>query len=122
MKRLARIVATAFAVLSFSAFSAENIVISFDAANPPFMYEQNGKAAGLYPAIIKAAFQHMQMGVTLQVKPWARVIRELDMGMTGVGGIFRTVERERKYDYSEPVFAEKLLVYFNKSRRLSSIK
>lgn len=116
MKRLARIFATAFAVLSFSAFSAENIVISFDAANPPFMYEQNGKAAGLYPAIIEAAFKHMQVGVTLKAKPWARVIRELDMGITGVGGIFRTAERERKYDYSEPVFAEKLLVYFNKSR------
>ncbi|MBS1156995.1 MAG: ABC-type amino acid transport/signal transduction system, periplasmic component/domain [Proteobacteria bacterium] len=116
MKRWAHVFAMVSLWISCSAFSADNIVINFDSANPPFMYEREGKAAGIYPALVTAAFKRMRVGVTLQPRPWVRALRELDEGLAGVGGIYRNAERERKYDFSQPIFVEKLLVYFNKSR------
>lgn len=116
MKRWARVFAMVLIWASGSAFSADNLVISFDNANPPFMYERDGKPVGIYPALVGAAFKHMSVGITLQSKPWIRALRELDEGITGVGGLYRSAERERKYDFSQPIFVEKLLVYFNKSR------
>ncbi|MDR3413454.1 MAG: transporter substrate-binding domain-containing protein [Formivibrio sp.] len=124
MTRWVRVFAMLVAWVPGLTFSADNIVISFDVANPPFMYEREGKAVGIYPALVAAAFTHMQVGTTLQARPWVRALRELDAGMTGIGGIYRNSEREQKYDFSNydfsnPIYLEKLLVYFNQSKPVS---
>ena len=93
--------------------SSEPVSIDFNVANPPFMYEEGGGARGIYPSIIKAAFQHMKVEVRLQVKPWARVLTDLNKGTAGAGGVYLTEERARIYDYSEPFFTETLRVYFH---------
>jgi len=98
---------------------AADIKINFDQANPPFMYARDGKAAGVYPQVIEAAFRHMKTPVSITAVPWARAIQEIDQGSAGVGGIYKNAEREKKYDYSEQIFVEKLVVYFNKSKPLA---
>ena len=40
----------------------------------------------------------------------------------GVGGIYKNAEREKKYDYSEQIFVERLVVFFNKSNPLNYTK
>jgi polar amino acid transport system substrate-binding protein len=118
MRRLAYIFTVAFSLFSFSALSAEPLVISFNAANPPFMSEQGGKTVGIYPAIVEAVFNRMQVGIALEPKPWARVLLDLDNGIAGAGGVYLTAERAQKYDFSEPFYTENLRVYFHPSRPL----
>lgn len=120
MKFQASLCTLALCLISPLVWSADTV--SFDQANPPFMYGKDGKAAGIYPALINAAFLHMKTPVTLQALPWARAIQEIDQGNAGVGGIYKNAEREKKYDYSEQIFVEKLAVYVNKGKPINFSK
>jgi polar amino acid transport system substrate-binding protein len=103
------------AAFSTFTFAADNLVINVDQENPPFMFAKDGKAAGIYPALIAAAFKHMNVAVTIQPEPWKRAIADIDDGVAGVGGIYKNAERLKKYDYSEQLFMERLAVYSNKA-------
>jgi len=109
---LLRIVTLAFAVLVLQASSAwtQPLRILFDQANPPFMYAADNKAVGIYPAIIAEAFARMGQPVTLEALPWKRALISMDDGHAGVAGIYKTEERLHKYDYSDSLFEETLLV------------
>lgn len=119
MRRFADWLLVILAVLLPVTLAAQPVEISFDAANPPFMYSQSGKPAGLYPALVSAAFRNMRTDVILQARPWSRVIPELDKGLAGAGGLYKTIERERRFDYSEPLYIEKILVFYHKARPVS---
>ena len=47
--------------------AAEPVAINFDANNPPFMFAQDGRAAGIYPAIVSAAMDSLGLRVRLVV-------------------------------------------------------
>lgn len=93
------------------ALAEQATLVNFDAANPPFMYGSAQHADGLYPSLVVAVFNQMGKPVKLSAKPWKRALRELDLGVAGVGGIYKTEERLRKYDYSEVLFVERIAVY-----------
>lgn len=101
---------------ALQARAAGPIPVCVDLANPPFMSEASGKAVGVYPALIKEAFSAMGTKVLIDAKPWKRCLSELDDGITGVGGIYKNDERLQKYDFSEPIFVERMAVYFHKAR------
>jgi polar amino acid transport system substrate-binding protein len=91
--------------------SAQEIV-QFDAANAPFMYAaKDGKAAGLYPALFKEAFNRMGVKVTLNSVPWKRALSDTDAGLAGTGGIYQNADRLKKYDFSDPYYEERLAIY-----------
>lgn len=94
------------------------LVVCVDAANPPFMSLVNGKATGLYPSLIATALQTAGIHAKLDAKPWKRCIADIDDAKVGVGGIYKNEERLKKYDFSEPIFVEKMAVYFHASRPL----
>lgn len=95
--------------------AAGPVAINIDAANPPFMFAKDNKPAGIYPAIIQAAFKHMNTPVAIATEPWKRAIEEIDNGKAGIGGVYKNSEREKKYDFSAQIFTEKIVVYFNKT-------
>ena len=99
--------------------AADPLVVNVDEANPPFMYAQGGKAAGIYPALIGAAFKRLGVPVAVQPKPWKDAIQAMDGGLAGVGGIYKNAKREKKYDYSEPIFVERLVVYSSRKTPLN---
>lgn len=119
---MSRRIAILFAILAaaamHSAGAADAVAIGVDAENPPFMYAAEGRAAGLYPAIIAAAFAQMGQAANIEAKPWKRCLRETDDGKAGIGGIYKNEERLKKYDFSEPIFVEKMAVYFNRANPL----
>ncbi|WP_018610417.1 substrate-binding periplasmic protein [Uliginosibacterium gangwonense] len=110
------------AIVPLAALAADPLIINFDQANPPFMYSKDGKVVGIYPAVIDAAFKQMKTAVSLQAKPWARALQEIDQSGAGVGGIYKNAEREKKYDFSDQIFTEKLVVYFAKAHPITFSK
>lgn len=98
--------------------AADPLVVCVDAANPPFMSSVDGKAAGLYPALIASALRSAGVSAQLDARPWKRCIADIDAGTVAVGGIYKNEERLKKYDFSEQIFVEKMAVYFNKAHTL----
>ncbi len=87
--------------------------IYFDEQNPPFMYadDRTHAAVGLYPSLITEAFRRMAVDVELKTLPWRRALKELELGHAGLGGLYRSRERQEKYDFSEPLFEEQIAIY-----------
>lgn len=112
MKRSSLAVSTILAALLASpAVAAAQLVVQFDAANPPFMFDKGGAAAGLYPAVFAEAFKRAELTVKLQAVPWKRALAALDEGQVGVGGIYQNAERLAKYDFSPAIFEERIAIY-----------
>ena len=99
--------------------AADGLVVCVDSDNPPFMHQADGRAAGLYPALIAAALGAQDQAVTIEARPWKRCIAEIDEGRSGIGGVYKNDERLKKYDFSDPIFVEKMAVYFNRARPLA---
>lgn len=107
------------ALWPWSSQAQTELLINFDAANPPFMYGSSNQAEGLYPELIGAVFHQMGRPVSLAAKPWKRALGELDLGIAGVGGIYKTEDRLKKYDFSEPLFVERIVVYYNHDKAVN---
>lgn len=114
--------ALVFAIASMGAMAADATLVNVDQENSPFMYSQGGKAAGVYPALIESAFNRMNVPVSIKAIPWKRCIQEIDDGVAGVGGIYKNAERLKKYDYSEPLFIEKLVIFYPKANPINFTK
>jgi len=97
-----------------SAQAAEPVKIAVDSANPPFMYAEDNKAVGLYPVLLNAVFAKMGMTTEIEAYPWKRTLSMGEKGAAAIGGIYKNEERLKIYDYSDPIFSEKLLIYVNK--------
>jgi len=115
MKLIPLLPAILLSAASMFAFASGPVIINLDSANAPFMSAKDGKAVGIYPAIIQAAFKHMNVAVTLQPEPWKRALDETDNGKAGIGGVYKNADREKKYDFSEKLFTEKIQVFYSKT-------
>lgn len=90
------------------------LLVQVDDSNPPFMYQVNGVATGVYPALVKAVFARAGVPVQVQAKPWVRVLNDMDRGVGAIAGVYRTAERARKWDLSAPVLTENIAVFLRK--------
>jgi polar amino acid transport system substrate-binding protein len=95
--------------------SEDILTVYVDAGNPPFMYQENGKAAGIYPDLVYEAFRRMKIPVNIIAAPWIRVLYNGETGQAGIAGIYKNSEREKIYDYSEPIFSETLMIFVKKT-------
>ena len=95
--------------------SAQPLVINVDAGNPPFMYVAAGAKApsGVYPAVVTEISKRLGTSVALGGLPWSRVLQEIDRGRAGAAGLYKNEERAAKYDYSDPIFVERIAVFFS---------
>ncbi len=101
------------------AWGAGAPVVVFDNASPPTMYEgKDGRAAGIYPAIVRRAFERMGVPVDIAAEPFRRMMADLQKGTSGAGALIRTEEREAYGDYSAPFFTEELALYGQSARKL----
>jgi polar amino acid transport system substrate-binding protein len=111
MNALAKLVLAGVFATAVTAAAHADETVGYDEANAPFMFGENGQAKGLYPTLIEAAFARMSIPIKAIAEPWARVLKEVDDGKAGVGGLYRNAAREAKYDFSKPIFEEVLAVY-----------
>lgn len=90
--------------------------IAFDDATPPFMFLDGGGAGGLYPDLVKEAFRRMGVPVECLAVPWRRALADADRGQAAACGLYKTAERSAKYDYSAPLFEERLGLFVLKGK------
>lgn len=108
-------------LLSATTFATNEqpVVVAVDQGNPPFMYSgRNLQAKGLYPTLIRAIFERIHQPVKVIAIPWKRALRGLDNNWNAVGGIYKTTERLRRYDYTMPLFTEELHVFVRADSKL----
>lgn len=106
-----KIIVAAALSMGVVAALAQELLVNVDDANPPFMFARNGTAAGVYPVLMAAVFHEMGAEVRILPKPWRRALAELDAGTAGLGGIYKNSERLKRFDYSDPMFVERVSLY-----------
>lgn len=97
------------AVLAPLGARAETIYV--DEANPPFMYREGDRAAGIYPDLIREIFERANLPVSIEAVPWKRALENVEQGKGAIGGVYKTRERKHKFLFSDPIYAEHLMIY-----------
>ncbi|MBA4367123.1 MAG: hypothetical protein C0403_05730, partial [Desulfobacterium sp.] len=93
-----------------------------DDSNPPFMYDKDGKASGLYPELTIELFKRIGAAVSVKAYPWKRVVMMIDKSTAGVAGIYKNKERLQKYDYSDPIGKESIHLFVKSDSNISFTK
>lgn len=95
------------------------IVIAVDEANPPLMYGTETGARGMYPALIREIFRRIDRPVSVEAMPWKRAFLLADSGKVGIAGLVKTVERQRRFDFTDPLYEDVLKIYVRQERTFS---
>nr|WP_294864018.1 transporter substrate-binding domain-containing protein [uncultured Pseudogulbenkiania sp.] len=96
---------------------AGELVINFDTGSPPTMYAgPHGEARGIYPAILRRAFERMGEKVAIRARPFNRLMAEFLDGHAAVGSLVHSPSRDLSGDFSSPYFTENVAVYYDAGR------
>jgi len=106
-----------FIALFFAVKSAaqnKKMVVAVDDSYYPYMYGSENNAKGLYVQQIAAIFLRLGMEVEFTALAWKRALQKGDKGAAAVGGIYKNINREQVFDFSQPIFEEELVVFVRK--------
>ena len=98
--------------------SAGPLRIAFADTNSPLMYRENGQVKGLYPRIVSAIFEHLNVPIEMRALPWTRALDDAYADRNGLAGVYFGKERAAKLDYSDAMYTEKMLVYVRKGENI----
>jgi uncharacterized membrane-anchored protein YjiN (DUF445 family) len=106
-----------YVVSAFAQAGEIPVTVYADAGYPPYSYEKDGKPAGLYYDIARAAFDHMA-GYKIEVRavPWKRGMALLKSG-TGFAlypPYMNTKDEPWTWPYSQPLYEEHVVAYCRK--------
>jgi polar amino acid transport system substrate-binding protein len=93
------------------------VTIYADAGYPPYSYEKNGKPAGLYYEIVRAAFSRMHgYKIDVQAVPWKRGMALLKSGaaLALYPPYMNTKDEPWTWPYSLPLFEERVVAVCRK--------
>ncbi|MDP3815794.1 ABC transporter substrate-binding protein [Pseudomonas sp.] len=90
------------------------VTLLVDDSYPPYTYQRNGEAAGIYVDILRAA-EPLLHGYRLRLRPlpWRRALAEIEAGreLAVVPPYYRPQERPWIAPYSVPMLEERLAVF-----------
>jgi polar amino acid transport system substrate-binding protein len=75
------------------------------------MYDADGKALGIYPALLAEISKRSGIELDVVAAPWKRALLELEAGRAGNGALYKNSDRLKKYDFSDKLFDEVQIVY-----------
>jgi len=87
---------------------AENIVIYGGDSFDPQTYLDNGKPAGVIPALFARISKDTGDTYTFKLLPWKRAIAASAEGKGGIVSFTLNAERAKNYDFSEPTYQNKV--------------
>ena len=100
-----------------SSYAQDNskLTIFVDNSYPPYMYETEATAAeGLYPRLLNEIVRQAGHEADIKAYPWKRALLFSEAGKGAVGGAYKNDERLKTYDFSNPLYQEKLVIFVNK--------
>jgi polar amino acid transport system substrate-binding protein len=87
---------------------ADDIVVYGGDAFRPQSYLDNGQPAGIMPQLFQRLSQETGDHYKLVLLPWKRAIGESTAGNGGITTFTKTAERAKIFDFSEPIFRNKM--------------
>ena len=80
------------------------IIVGGDHRYPPFEYlDEFGSPAGFNVELTMLIAREMGLDIEIRLGPWTEVLRDLERGeIDAVQGMFYSVERDRKFDFTQP--------------------
>lgn len=104
--------------VSFVYASDDELSIFIDNSYPPYMFEvDEKKPAGLYPKLLKEIISGTSFKADIVAVPWKRALLYGGAGAGAVGGAYKNDKRLSVYDYSAPLYEEKMVVFVNKDKQ-----
>jgi polar amino acid transport system substrate-binding protein len=98
-------------LLGYCAAACAKEEVCVDTSVPPLMYEADGRAVGIYPALLAEISKRSGVELNVVAVPWKRALAELDAGRAGNGALYKNSDRLTKYDFSNKLFDEIQIVY-----------
>jgi two-component system sensor histidine kinase/response regulator len=94
-----------------------------DSNYPPFEYLTEQKLAeGFNVDIMNAVAKAMGLNARIDLGPWAEVMTQLEQGrIDALIGMFKTLERDKKFDFSTPHFIASYALFVKKDSEIQSI-
>lgn len=115
MKTLKRICFfMAFSLIFCSAGSAEEIVILGNSLKQPKSWLEGNTPTGILVDIMNYAGEELGLDFKYSLAPWARSYNLALKGQGGIFGISMTDERLEKFDFSEPIYNDKVILVVKK--------
>ena len=98
-------------------FAVQSVTFVGDANYPPYSYIEEGEAKGIYVDIIRKAFEKIpEYSVTFKMFPWKRTMSLVKKGRAvAFFPPYYAKERTEWTDYSEPILAERIVVFAKNS-------
>jgi len=94
----------------------DKLTIFVDNSYPPYMYQlKETEAVGLYPRLLEEVVKQAGHKIEIKAYPWKRALLYSAEGKGAVGGAYKNDERVKTYDYSIPLYQEKLVLFVNKN-------
>tara|TARA_R110001583_G_C5644305_1_gene408164 strand:+ start:862 stop:1695 length:834 start_codon:yes stop_codon:yes gene_type:complete len=97
---------------------SKQIVLCGHPDYPPVSWAEEDRIVGLAPEVVKRIFN--RLGYETQAKVvgnWKRCLREVELGRVDVAVAYRTLEREKFFDFSrESVIDDPMAIFVNRNR------
>jgi len=94
------------------------LTIFVDNSYPPYMYKIKGtEADGVYPRLLEETVKQAGHKVEIKAYPWKRALLYGAAGKGAVGGAYKNDVRVKTYDFSIPLYQEKLVIFVNKNHQ-----
>ncbi|GAA5175639.1 hypothetical protein GCM10025771_08340 [Niveibacterium umoris] len=103
--------AAAALLLAGLAHGADDALVVFGDDNyPPIIWAENGEPRGELPRILSEVEALLGKRFTLQQSPWRRAYESALAGKGGVIGVSLTSERQKLFDFSDPIYDDNINV------------
>ena len=97
-----------------SSVNAQGITLGY-VDFPPYEFEKNGKPAGILVIIVETLFQKADIPLTLKSLPFKRAYSYAKAGkINGLFNFYKTKERLKFFDYTEPIITNPLVLFVRK--------
>ena len=115
--------ANAIALENTTAKESTVLHVRGDSSYPPFEYlNEQKQAEGFNVDIMNAVAKAMGLKVQIDLGPWAEVMPQLEQGrIDALLGMFKTAERDKKFDFSIPHFIGSYTVFVRTDSGIQSI-
>lgn len=122
MKRIKTLVVMSFAIIlliSNTQCIAEEIVIVGNEYKPPKYYLEDGKAKGILIDIMKYVDAELPSSFKYELYPWKRAYYYALHEKVGIIGLSKNNERLEKFDYSDVIYYDSLILVVLKGNEFS---